>query len=375
MIKKLAPWMLDWGITQAMTKLERAVLDDSCHPEHVLIAICDHFEPAWTGIPGASGQAPAFVGRQRVATWRERYPAFVANLRDSSGRPPRHTFFFPGDQYDPNLVEQLADLVSMGLADVEVHLHHDRDSRATLAEKLATTVDNLGRHGLVPLVRRQPRWAFIHGNWCLANARTDGAHCGVDDELDLLYQLGCYADFTFPSAPDSTQPRIVNRMYYPSGDVRQRRAHERGHAVRAGDGPQDRVFCLQGPLALSRRQGRGLPVRIDAGALTAKDPATLERFETWVRQRISVRDRQEWVFVKLSTHGASEREASSLLGGPQRRFHEGLSWYAKRAGFRYHYVTAREMFNIARAAMDGKVGDPSQYRDYEIPPAPRALPA
>ncbi|MBK9263380.1 MAG: hypothetical protein IPM54_26695 [Polyangiaceae bacterium] len=375
MMNKIAPWMLDWAFDRAVAKLDRAVFNNSRNPEHVLIAICDHFEPGWTGMRNAPGQAPEFVSRQRVSTWRERYPVFAANLRDSSGRPPRHTFFYPGDQYDHRLVEPLAELVAMGLADVEVHLHHDRDTRATLSEKLECTVDNLNEHGLVPHVRGEPRWAFIHGNWCLANSRADGAHCGVDDELDLLYHLGCYADFTFPSAPDPTQPRIVNRMYYPSGDVKQRRAHERGEPVRAGDGPKARLFCVQGPLALCRRQGQGLPVRIDAGALTARDPATLERFKTWASQGISVRDRPEWVFVKLSTHGAPEREASSLLGWPQRRFHESLSWWSKRAGFRYHYVTAREMFNIARAAMDGKVGDPSQYRDYEIPPAPRARPA
>ena len=38
-------------------------------------------------------------------------------------------------------------------------------------------------------------------------------------------------------------------------------------------------------------------------------------------------------------------------------------------GSRYvlHYVTAREAFNLARAAVDGKTGDPRQYYDYLIP--------
>jgi hypothetical protein len=35
-------------------------------------------------------------------------------------------------------------------------------------------------------------------------------------------------------------------------------------------------------------------------------------------------------------------------------------------------VTAREMFNVARAAMDGKAGDPSSYFDYEVKPPPVA---
>jgi hypothetical protein len=37
-------------------------------------------------------------------------------------------------------------------------------------------------------------------------------------------------------------------------------------------------------------------------------------------------------------------------------------------GSRYvlHYVTAREMFNIVKAAEDGHVGNPNDYRDYVL---------
>jgi hypothetical protein len=374
MKNKFAPWMIDWAMDKAWSSCTRFISGHKDKPKDVLIALCDHFEPAWTGDPKNPGQASIHACRQRVYAWRKRYPVFAAHLRDVAGFPPRHTFFYPGDQYSYDLVEPLAELVRMGLAEMEVHLHHEQDTRETLAGKLECAVGNLNQHGVVPYVQDKPQWAFIHGNWCLANSRRDGAHCGVDDELDLLYELGCYADFTFPSAPDPTQPRLVNRVYYPNGDVRKRRAHERGRAARVGEERKKRVMCIQGPLGLSKREGAGLPVRIDSGALTARDPATLERFKTWVDQRISVRGRPEWVFVKLSTHGAPEREASSLLGEPQRSFHEALAWWSKREGIRHHYVTAREMFNIARAAMDGKSGDPSQFRDYDIPPAPRARP-
>ncbi len=374
MKRKIAPWMFDWAVNRAWTNFKQ-VLEGKCHPpEHVLITLCDHFEPGWTGDPRNPGQASALTSRERVSTWRRRYPEFVAGLYDDSGRPPRHTFFYPGDQYAFDLVEPLAELVEMGLAEVEVHLHHDKDTRQTLSDKLECTLDNLNQHGLVPIVHGQPRWAFIHGNWCLANSRHDGAYCGVDDELDLLYELGCYADFTFPSAPDPTQPRIVNRVYYPRGDVRTRRAHEQGRAARVGEGDPKRVFCVQGPLGVCRRNGPGIPVRIDSGALTTRDPATLERLNNWISQGISVGGRPEWVFVKLSTHGAPEGEASSLLGNRHRQFHEALSGWSKRAGIRHHYVTAREMFNIARAAMDGREGNPSHFRDYDVPRSARACP-
>ena len=35
--------------------------------------------------------------------------------------------------------------------------------------------------------------------------------------------------------------------------------------------------------------------------------------------------------------------------------------------YRLHYVTAREAFNIVRAAEDGKSGNPGDFRDYVIP--------
>jgi len=35
--------------------------------------------------------------------------------------------------------------------------------------------------------------------------------------------------------------------------------------------------------------------------------------------------------------------------------------------YRLHYVTAREVYNIVKAAEDGMTGDPHQYRDYRIP--------
>src|SRR5262245_24295362 len=55
---------------------------------HVILCVADHYEPR-------AAKASDGVARRRVATWVERYPAQFGRFRDSDGRTPRHTFFFP----------------------------------------------------------------------------------------------------------------------------------------------------------------------------------------------------------------------------------------------------------------------------------------
>jgi hypothetical protein len=335
-------------------------------PRHVLFAVCDHFEPLW-------GDASIERGRERVEFWTEAYSRALGEFRDADGRPPRHSFFFPGEQYRPEYLEGLGHLVARGFGEVEVHLHHDGDDADKLRRDLDAYLAAYGEHGHISRdATGRPRYAFIHGNWCLANSRYDGRYCGVDSELEVLFGTGCYADFTFPSAPDQTQPNIVNRIYWPLGDPKRARAHESGEPARVGAVRNDRILMIQGPLALARR-GRGLAPRIESAALSARDPGTLERLRTWVAQRIHVEGRPEWVFVKVHTHGAPETQAQALLGEPGRELHRALGRHfndGKR--FILHYVSAREMYNIALAAMHGLCGDPDRYRNHHLPPPARA---
>src|SRR5690349_16137339 len=179
---------------------------------HVLFAVCDHFEPLWGGASDA-------CGRERVARWADGYPELAREFRDADGRPPRHTFFFPGEQYAKSYLDRLATLARGGFGEVEFHLHHDGDTSDKLRRDLGTYLAEFAAHGHLSRENGRVRYGFIHGNWCLANARRDRRWCGVDDEIPLLFDTGCYADFTFPSAPDECQPNIVNRIYWPAGDL------------------------------------------------------------------------------------------------------------------------------------------------------------
>ncbi len=334
---------------------------------HLLVALCDHHEPLWNDADDRQGEA-------RIRVWREGYPRLAASYRDSEGRAPRHSFFFPGEQYRPQFLEPLAELAREGLGEVEIHLHHHDDTAETLEAQLRETIANFTQHGhLARDPDGRPRYAFIHGNWALANARADGKWCGVDEEVPLLFRTGCYADFTFPAAPDASQPNIVNRIYWPTGDLSAKRCYESGKRARVGEVMTDRLLMIEGPLAFSRRPGRPLSLRIENSALTANDPPSSARAKTWVSRDIHVEGRPEWVFVKLHTHGSPDRQAASLLGDGGHELHRVLTTeYNDGRRFRLHYVTAREMFNIAIAAMEGKTGDPGAYRDHVLPPPPAA---
>jgi hypothetical protein len=358
--KNLHYWIRDYG----RHLVRRARTPQPTDSRHILFALCDHYEPLWGG-------APDDVGHRRVDAWAERYPA-LGEFRDSDGRPPRHGWFFPGEEYRPHFLDRLGELARAGFGEVEFHLHHDGDTRHTLAPRIAEHLRTFAQHGHMSRDAGGFRWAFIHGNWSLANGRPDRKWCGVDDELVLLHELGCYVDLTFPSAPDPCQPDKVNQIYWPTGDLSQRRAYEHGERARVGAHHDDRVLMITGPLALAgKRDGLRPGIRIENGAITGDDPPTAARVKTWIDQAIHIAGRPEWVFVKVHTHGAIERTAGSLLGDGGRALHQALRSHM-RNGTALHYVTAREMYNVARAAMDGKTGNPNSYFDYVIPPPPIA---
>jgi len=270
----------------------------------------------------------------------------------------------------------VATLCRQGFGEVEVHLHHDRDTAANLREQLLQFTRTLrGRHGLLTRdASGKLRYGFIHGNWALGNSLPGGRWCGVDEELSVLHETGCYADFTLPSAPSEAQTRTVNKIYYASTSRGWPKGHDTG--VRAAVGSRRRseeLLIVQGPLSPTWRKPRwAVFPRLDNGALHAGFPPTPGRFADWLSCGITVSGQPEWVFVKVHTHGAPEPDAEMLLGAETTSFHQGiLEHFNDGRRYRLHYVTAREMVNIIHAAEDGKRGNPGQYRDYVFPPPGR----
>jgi hypothetical protein len=331
-------------------------------PIHILVCVTDHFEPGWNG-------APVELQRARVQRWVDELPDLAGKHRDAEGRCFQYSFFYPEEQYRPEILDMLADLNRRGFGDVEIHLHHDNDTDANLRRTLVRFASTLyHRHGLLRLHPHtgQIAYGFIHGNWALDNARPDGRWCGVDNEISVLQETGCYADFTLPAAPDPAQTRKINSIYYAVDDPGAPKSHDTGLDAAVGRSSPDGLLLVQGPLTLNwRNRSHNVLPRIENGELTGDNPPSPERAELWVRQRVHVQGRPDWVFVKLHTHGADERDTAVVLGPA---LDETLTFleHVYNDGKRHvlHYVTAWDIYNIVKAAEAGATGNPADYRDW-----------
>ncbi len=341
-------------------------------PVHVLFAVCDHYEPL---SPHAA--KPVEVGDARVGRWLDEWPRLAAAFSDADGCHPRHTIFYPaeGAEKPERYVPMLKPLCDAGWAEMEFHLHHDNDTAESLERLLVEFRDFLhGQNLLGVAADGPPAYGFIHGDWALCNSRPDGRKCGVNEEIDILLKTGCYADFTFPSIPSPTQPsNWCNTIYLAKNLPGRPRSHDEGRRASVGCKPKpEELLLIQGPAALNWKwRKKGILPRIEHADLCATNPPSPPRADLWVRQHIYVAGRPEWIFIKLHAHGCIEGTAAALLGDAMRGTLQHLcDHYNDGTRHSLHFVTAREMHNIARAAIDGQTGNPGHYRDYAIRKAP-----
>lgn len=361
------PWLARYPWSRARSFFHQTAFEK----KHYIITVANHFEPGWSenGVLDHKTQMRRLKEYHKVA--RETGEA----VRDADGTKFRHTNFYPAEQYHPEILDIMAEMQADGLGEVEVHLHHGVEEPDT-AENLRTTLvgfrDTLAeRHRCLSREGddNRPMYAFVHGNLALANS-CGGRYCGVDNEMQILEETGCYADMTLPSAPDQSQVRVINQIYECGGPLDQAVPHAFGRRARVNGHQPQLPLIFTGPLVMNwtRRIG-GVPVpRIDDGALTANQPLDAARSRRWTSANITVDGRSDWVFIKLYCHGFFDHDQSACIGEDARQFFAQMVEMADKAGETVHFATAREAFNIARAAMDGKSGDPGVFRDYLLTP-------
>ncbi len=339
-------------------------------PPHLIFIVANHFEPSWTPKGFLTDLSTQL---SRLDVWLKKARAIGKTVFDSDGTPFRHTYFYPAEQYHAPLLEGLAELQSEGLGEVEVHLHHGvkkPDNAANLRRTIEDFRDALAEEHRC-LSRKDgagpPVYAFVHGNWALANA-ANGICCGVDSEMQILAETGCYADFTLPSIMHPAQVPRINSIYECGGPLDERSPHRTGPNLSVGRQPSLPVL-FTGPTVFDwRRRKRGFPVpRVDDGMLAASYPIDRARLRRWRNARITIEGRPDWVFVKLYCHGFFPEDQDTVIGESGRRLWMDALELADRTGdFKVHFATAREAFNMAMAAIEGREGEPGLYRDYQL---------
>jgi hypothetical protein len=367
-LRSSLPWLVRypfWRGNQLLGKPAR-----TSGPAHLIILVANHFEPSWNE-QGLTVDWDTQLAR--VDEWAKLAGKIGNAVRDHDGARFRHTYFYPAEQYNARLLERIAGLQAEDLGEVEVHLHHGVEHPDTaentrrVLEDFRDTIVHEHRCLSRESENGPPMYAFVHGNWALANSAR-GSCCGVDSEMQILAETGCYADFTLPSAPDVSQVPRINALYECGRPLHERAPHRSGPDIRVGQKP-GLPLIFTGPLIFDwSRRRKGLPVpRIDNGALTANYPLTMERLARWRGAHIAVLGRPDWIFIKLYSHGFFAADQSAMIGEGMQRFLETALEESERTGeFKLHFATAREAFNIAMAAVDGHSGAPGLYRNYRL---------
>jgi hypothetical protein len=364
--KRALPWLVRYPFVRANSFLQF----DSNHKQNIIFIIANHFEPAWK----ESGAHDLDTQLRRLDDWYEMARKTGEAVRDTDITKFRHTNFYPAEQYHPKILEKMAAMQKEGLGEVEVHLHHGVEApdtpenlRKTLIEfrdclaeehKCLSRFDGEGK----------PMYAFVHGNLALDNS-FDGKYCGVDDEMQILQETGCYADMTLPNAPSEGQVPMLNKIYECGLPLAERAAHRKGKQVRAFGNQPQLPLIFTGPLIFNwTRRVKGIPLpRIDDGALAANQPMDLARFRRWRSANITVQGRPEWIFVKLYCHGFFDQDQQACIGeDAQRFFSEIIEAGEKTGAYKIHFASAREAFNMVTAAIDGRHGEPNDFRNYRL---------
>lgn len=354
------PWLMNYPLWRINEFLSRE--KSFSGPAHVIFLVANHFEP--TSDP---------KGLRDLEKWCEMARTTGDAVRDHDGTPFRHTNFYPAEQYDRRCLEMIAELQSEGFGEVEVHFHHgveQPDTPENTRRVLEDFRDILAlEHKCLSREKPggSPMYAFVHGNWALANS-AGGRFCGVDSEMQILAETGCYADFTLPSAPDQSQVPRINAIYECGHPLNEARPHRSGPGLKVGRRPSYPLI-FTGPLVFdwSRRVSKLRIPRIDDGALAQNYPLTLDRFKRWHGARIGVGGRPDWIFIKLYSHGFFEWDQDAMIGEQMRTFMREVLEFAERKGdLKIHFASAREAFNMVMAAVEGHSGNPHDYRDYKL---------
>jgi hypothetical protein len=354
--KSMQYWLLPyfkWEFT------EKINLESVKKPIHIMFLIVDHFEPTTI---------------RNMDDWYSKFLTLVKDHKDADGFPLRYTWFYFADGYKQDVIEKIAELCRMGLGEIELQLHHCNDTPDTFREKVMNAKKLYRKAGALYTVDGKEAFGYIAGNWALDNSviRNSRNYSGVNNEIQILKEEGCYADFTFPSV-NMAQPEMVNKIYYAFDDPKKPKSYNTGIVItklKTRKYEEKALVIFEGPLFINWKDWRHkiYPV-IEVAQIHGGNPPTELRLESWIKAAVHVKGKPNWIFLKTFTHGASPKNKDVLFSSDMENMINLLEIkYNDGQNYVLHYVTAREAYNIVKAAEYGLEGNPNQFRDFIIQP-------
>jgi hypothetical protein len=320
----------------------------------------DHYEPG-------TGKVSKEVELRNVDELLDKYPTLVEGHKDFCGNVHRRTWFFPPHYHRNNNLKKLVSLCEQGYGEIELHLHHGKtqpDTVENLKNTILQCIEEYSRFGIFGENDGNKKYGFIHGDWALDNSR-GGRFCGVNNELSILKETGCYADFTHPSIVE-TNPSLINSIYYAIDDPHKPKSYDSGERVKRNGKEYGDLMMIQGPIHPFWLSKKPWSLRAIGDAINGFPPTNKRRINAWVKTNIHVQGKNDFIFIKTHTHGAVD--SSAVLGPEMEEILNYLeSKYNDGHNYILHYVTARELYNIIKAIEGGEnLNNPEAYRNYNI---------
>ena len=169
------------------------------------------------------------------------------------------------------MVTHLERSAGWGLGEIEVHLHHSRETAEKMQQETGAAQGSacaLRRTASPPAKAPMSTFGFVHGKWSLDNSRGERALRRVNNELAVLRQAKCCADFTFPAW--GSQPRANTTASLRNGQSGQAEvATTPAKDVHLGGRPSGDLMIFQGPGRLG-----GVPALAGLLALVDRRPGS-----------------------------------------------------------------------------------------------------
>ena len=168
--------------------------------------------------------------------------------RDATGRPPQHTWFYPGEQFEPDIMRVLGTggpRVRRSRIPFPSRLRYRRNPAARDAARVGSV-----RNVRIQSNERRQDPLCVRARQLRARQQQRAVLCGVSTEIAMLHELGAFADFTFPSVYQESQPSVVNRIYAAKDDERPK-SYDRPLPLNALTRGEADLMIFEGPLVFS----------------------------------------------------------------------------------------------------------------------------